>query len=485
MGLGVATAAALLGLSLLTAGCSSSSDTPPPASTTAPAASSSTSTGNESFPNLGTVPDQPPPVTTPEQRQAIVDGLIADRKNAVYSDTPLSGQPSSSVAPPAPPPITPEGGGTTLSPSTITPPANTDTSGAAGASPDSSPDMPATPQTPVSSQPLPDTPAEPPPTGTTVPSTTGVPQPQSNAAPLAPGALQYAELRGGEGMAESDADDFAPASPRLTQLADNGQPATVAADAPRGLIPEGPFGYPQAKPRATAAAPAGNASVAVDLSAIGGAPQGTAPTQRQLQPTQPQLQQASARPPLYVDLSVLDGVSGPAAQTQAPVYQQAAYQQPAYQPAIYQTGGAQWQPNANQLALYQVQPDTRVAMVAPGAVPLPPTGQPLGLIFFANGSSYLNAASREVLHDVARIYRAQGKAIRVVGHASWIPGGNNSFNSTLSYARAQAVAKALAADGVPGGALEMRGVGITQPVFYETASTGIAGNRRADIFLTP
>jgi outer membrane protein OmpA-like peptidoglycan-associated protein len=47
------------------------------------------------------------------------------------------------------------------------------------------------------------------------------------------------------------------------------------------------------------------------------------------------------------------------------------------------------------------------------------------------------------------------------------------------------VAKALAGFGVPGGALEMRGVGITQPVFYETASTGIAGNRRADIFLTP
>ncbi|MGH6884109.1 MAG: OmpA family protein, partial [Hypericibacter sp.] len=78
-----------------------------------------------------------------------------------------------------------------------------------------------------------------------------------------------------------------------------------------------------------------------------------------------------------------------------------------------------------------------------------------------------------------------GKTIRVVGHASWIPGGDNSFNSKLSYARSQAVAKALADYGVPGGALEMRGVGITQPVFYETASTGIAGNRRADIFLTP
>jgi outer membrane protein OmpA-like peptidoglycan-associated protein len=482
----------LLALLVLAAGCSSSSDAPPPASTTATApasttatapAATSSSTGNESFPNLGTVPDQPPPVTTPEQRQAIMDGLVADRKNAVYSDTPLSGQPTSSVAPPAPPPITPEGGGTTLGTTTITPSA--DTGAATGAATDSTPDMPATPQTPVSSQPLPDaapanTPAEPPPTGTTVPSTTGVTQPQSNAAPLVPGALQYAELRGGEGMAESDADDFAPVSPRMTQLADSTQPATAAPNAPKGLIPHGPFSYSQATPRAAAAAPTGNAAVTVDLSAIGGAPETTLPTQRQLQPAQAQLQPAGSRPPLYVDLGALDSLSGPGPQTQPAVYQQAVYQQPAYQP-----GNPQWQPNANQLAFYEVPGGTNLAMVAPGAVPLPPSGQPLGLIFFANGSSYLNAASREVLREVAQIYRAQGKVIRVVGHASWIPGGDNGFNSKLSYARAQAVAKALADYGVPGGALEMCGVGITQPVFYETASTGIAGNRRADIFLTP
>jgi len=491
---GAGTAAALLALSVLAAGCSSSSDTPPPASTTATAPASTTatapaagssSTGNESFPNLGTVPEQPPPVTTPEQRQAIVDGLIADRKNAVYSDTPLTGQPTSSVAPPPPPPITPEGGGTTLGTTTITPSADTGTGAATGPTTDSTPDMPATPQTPVSSQPLPDTaptdaPTEPPPTGTTVPSTTGVTPPQSNAAPLVPGALQYAELRGGEGMAESDADDFAPVSPRLTQLADSTQPAPVAPNAPQGLIPQGPFTYSQAKPRATAAAPAGNAAVTVDLSAIGGAPETGLPAQRQLQPAQVPLQPAASRPPLYVDLGALDSLSGPDSQTQPALYQQAVYQQPTYQP-----GNPQWQPNANQLAFYEVPSATGVAMVAPGAVPLPPSGQPLGLIFFANGSSYLNAASREVLHQVAQIYRAQGKVIRVVGHASWIPGGDNSFNSKLSYARAQAVAKALAGYGVPGGALEMRGVGITQPVFYETASTGIAGNRRADIFLTP
>jgi len=469
----------ILAVSILISGCSSSSDEPPPASATATGTSSTSSTsGNESFPNLGSVPDQPPAATPAAERQTIVDGLIADRKNASYSDVPLSGQPSSSVPPPAPEPITPEGGGTTLGTTTITPPANTNTGAPTGTN--ASPPMPATPQTPVTSQPLAEPPPPPQPEPSTVPSPTGAPQPQSNAAPLVPGEVQYADLSGGEGVTETDADGVASGItrlPALTQIADSGQPVTVAANAPRGLVPQGPFGYPQAKPRAAPLGnqtPSGNRSVIVDLSVVGGAPPATAPAQLAPQ------QQTATRPPLYVDLSVLDGVSAPAPQTQLGGYQTAGYQ-----PTAYPSSDRQWQPGADQLAFYQVRPTPTVTLVAASAVPLPPAGQPLGLIFFANGSAHLNTASREVLHDVARIYRAQGGAIRVIGHASWIPGGDNSFNAKLSYARAQAVAKVLAAAGVPGGALEMRDVGITQPVFYETARTGIAGNRRADIFLTP
>src|SRR6266850_2482551 len=114
IGLGAGSVAAILAVSILISGCSSSSDEPPPASATATGTSgTSSTTGNESFPNLGSVPDQPPAATPAAERQTIVDGLIADRKNASYSDVPLSGQPSSSVPPPAPEPITPEGGGTT------------------------------------------------------------------------------------------------------------------------------------------------------------------------------------------------------------------------------------------------------------------------------------------------------------------------------------------------------------------------------------
>jgi outer membrane protein OmpA-like peptidoglycan-associated protein len=203
-----------------------------------------------------------------------------------------------------------------------------------------------------------------------------------------------------------------------------------------------------------------------DLSVIGGAPRPIA--QRRQFP-----QEAAAKPPIYVDLSVLGDAPASAMPAQQTVYQPAVYQAPAYQPS------------ANQLAIYQVKPRSDVTVMAAGAIPLPPSGEPLGLIYFANGSAHLNAKAREVLRDVARIYLAQGGSIRVVGHSSSIPGGDSPFNAKLSYARAQAVARYLGAQGVNISGLEMRGAGITQPVFYETARNGSAGNRRADVFLTP
>ncbi len=37
-------------------------------------------------PNLATVPDRPKPVLDPDQRAAVIEGLVADRENAVYTD---------------------------------------------------------------------------------------------------------------------------------------------------------------------------------------------------------------------------------------------------------------------------------------------------------------------------------------------------------------------------------------------------------------
>jgi outer membrane protein OmpA-like peptidoglycan-associated protein len=416
-------------LSVLAAGCSSTSE-PPPA---APAPATGT-TGDASFPNLGSVPNQPPPVSTPAERKAIMEGLISDRKNAVYSDQPLSGQPNSSVPPPAPPqPITPVGGGTSLDTPAITPPAagDTESSGGTNTQTDAGPAMPAAPQEPVTSQPLPQ------PTAPAQPQST---QPQSNAAPLGPSDRQVAVAGAtGASILAGGGDEDMVTAPATTQRNVTTQRSVTTQ---RGLIPKGPFQYPQAKPQA-AAKPIGNSAVTVDLSVIGGPPATLEPSG------------AVSTPPV-----VYQPTAG-----EAP-YQLTPYPPPANQPAGYQTAVYQW-PNA----------------MAP-RVALPPSGQPLAIIYFADGSATLDAQARRVLRQVAEIYRAQGGKVRVVGHASIGGGDAAALNDKLSYRRAEAVARALMAHGVKPAAIEMAGYGTRHPIYAETAATGAAGNRRAEVFLT-
>ena len=87
---------------------SSSSSTPEPVS--GPAAQSATQpgtlpTGAQTFPNLGTVPNQAPPTTSSADRQQITSGLVADNQNAAYSDQPVTAQQTGTPVPaPNPPP---------------------------------------------------------------------------------------------------------------------------------------------------------------------------------------------------------------------------------------------------------------------------------------------------------------------------------------------------------------------------------------------
>ena len=430
----VAVAAAFLMLSVLVAGCASTSEAPPPA----PSPATGTA-GDASFPNLGTVPSQPPPASTPAERKAIMDGLISDRKNAVYSDQPLSGQPSTSVPPPPPQPITPEGGGTSLGTPSITPPSASDTNSGANTQTDAGPAMPATPQAPVTSQPLPAQTAPTPPPST---------QPQSNAAPSGPAGTQIS-MAGAAGA---------------STLAGGGDEDTVTAPKPvstpsaqRSLVPQGPFQYPQPKPQA--AKPSGNGAVTVDLSVIGGEPAPLAPPGTTS--TRPVVYQPTPEYPPYQLIPYPPPANLPAGY-QPPIYQPPIYQPPIYQPPL---GSAAVATSAQQVAL-------------------PPAGQALGIIYFANASAKLDAQARRVLRQVAEIYRAQGGKIRVVGHASIGGGDATAFNDKISYKRAEAVALALMADGVKPAAIEMAGYGTSHPIYAETAATGAAGNRRAEIFLT-
>lgn len=63
--------------------------------------------GDQPFPNLGTVPDQPPQTRSALERAKITEGLVADRENAEHTDEALglrpTGAASSAPTPPPPP----------------------------------------------------------------------------------------------------------------------------------------------------------------------------------------------------------------------------------------------------------------------------------------------------------------------------------------------------------------------------------------------
>lgn len=59
-------------------------------------------TDDQGYPTLSSVPERPQPTSTPEQRQEIAEGLVADRDNARYTDEVLRGVPG------APPPRLPQ-----------------------------------------------------------------------------------------------------------------------------------------------------------------------------------------------------------------------------------------------------------------------------------------------------------------------------------------------------------------------------------------
>ena len=79
---------------------------PPP-----PAGAGAVPGAEEPFPNLSSVPERPQPPSTPEQRQAVAEGLVSDQQQARYTDEVLRAGPSPpppapiSTAPRAPPPM--------------------------------------------------------------------------------------------------------------------------------------------------------------------------------------------------------------------------------------------------------------------------------------------------------------------------------------------------------------------------------------------
>ncbi|MDY0883318.1 OmpA family protein [Dongia soli] len=118
-----------------------------------------------------------------------------------------------------------------------------------------------------------------------------------------------------------------------------------------------------------------------------------------------------------------------------------------------------------------------------------PGGEPVGLIYFGNGSAQLSADDRRILKQVARMQKTYGGVVRVVGHASSrtedMPLDRHyKANADMSQQRAQAVAAYLVRLGVDASLVQVAGVSDSRPVYPEIMPSGEAANRRAEIYLS-
>lgn len=174
-------------------------------------------------------------------------------------------------------------------------------------------------------------------------------------------------------------------------------------------------------------------------------------------------------------------------QNPAQAYYRSPYGAPAY--GANQLTGYVQPPVQPGFAPY-AQPVGFQPYAPPAAVPpLPAAGQPVGIIYFNNGSARLSRDDSRVVKQVAEMHRYYGGVIRIVGHASQRTGNMDPFaqgqvNYEVSVDRANSIARALTKAGVPGSLVQVAAVGASNPVSSETMPAGEATNRRVEIFLS-
>ena len=406
----------------------------------------------EEYPNLGSVPEAPPVPSPLVRRQALVEGLEADRENARYSGellvgeqpTEAEGDPYARTAPPVampdirarqtasqignlpPPPDVPD----------LAPPAPAATV----------PNIPA-PNLAEAPNPLnpPAVPA-PPSAASAAVSASGEPEVFASAPP--PGLLLSQQAFGQQAAAEQ----------RMRQIALNQQVFEAQARAQaiqqqalreRTIQAQTVQRYDLRYPR-FAAQPVPRTQVPIQQ-----APTQQAPTQQAQVPPSP----------------------APPATFAQPAFPRMAYAQPLpAQPAFPTTAYAQ-----------PVQP-APAPRQAPAAAASSENGLLVGLIYFGHGSAGLDNGDRQVLRDIASIQRLHDRVLRVVGHSSSRtgfvePDKHENSNEGMSLERARAVAAALVLFGVEQSRVDVVGLSDSAPVFHEFMPTGEAGNRRVEIFL--
>lgn len=109
-------------------------------------------------------------------------------------------------------------------------------------------------------------------------------------------------------------------------------------------------------------------------------------------------------------------------------------------------------------------------------------------VYFNHSSANLSGEDRRVLQGVRELQAETNGVLRVVGHASsrtrdLEPARQQIANLRVSQKRADSVANALIAMGVPSNRIQVGSRGDAEPIYYESMPLGEAGNRRTEIFL--
>ncbi|MCL2658272.1 MAG: OmpA family protein [Betaproteobacteria bacterium] len=103
-------------------------------------------------------------------------------------------------------------------------------------------------------------------------------------------------------------------------------------------------------------------------------------------------------------------------------------------------------------------------------------------LLFGSNEATLVPNARETVDRVARLLvKLAIPAVRVDGHTDAT--GSASYNDQLSLRRAQAVADALIAAGVPAGGVTVRGLGSRAPVASNQTAEGRSQNRRVVVVI--
>ncbi len=128
------------------------------------------------------------------------------------------------------------------------------------------------------------------------------------------------------------------------------------------------------------------------------------------------------------------------------------------------------------------------SVAAPSYTPVSGNLVEVAVVQFGRASSGLDGNSLGVLRDVASIQRSQGGVIHIIGHASADSANADPQRAKedaygISLSRANAIARQLAALGVPRNQIVVEAAADDQPQYAPVTTTAVAANRRAEIYL--